>query len=200
MIASIIHLTVCPPWINVYQISTQLDGFLLPLSPCPSPSLCAAGHGEMVQRILDILRFLWAIVLAMVDGLTQWLNLLTKQYRETSTVLCNERYFILHKIETVNTEHSSHKTFYFNICLFSQLVSSCPAYKMLNPYQSLTNTVLKYLVLIITDDVCVCLVGSNTQRQTMQMRGRLRAARCPRWRPVWTRLMQKTQPGTRPKF
>uniref|UniRef100_A0A8C4IET9 Piezo type mechanosensitive ion channel component 1 (Er blood group) n=1 Tax=Dicentrarchus labrax TaxID=13489 RepID=A0A8C4IET9_DICLA len=47
-------------------------------------------HSQMVQRILDILRFLWAIILAMVDGVTQWLNLLTKQYRETSTVLCNE--------------------------------------------------------------------------------------------------------------
>ncbi|XP_039639627.1 piezo-type mechanosensitive ion channel component 1 isoform X3 [Perca fluviatilis] len=58
-----------------------------------------SGHGEMVQRILDILRFLLAIVLAMVDGLTHWLNLLTKQYRETSTVLCNERYFIIHKIQ-----------------------------------------------------------------------------------------------------
>ncbi|XP_041866340.1 LOW QUALITY PROTEIN: piezo-type mechanosensitive ion channel component 1 [Melanotaenia boesemani] len=56
-------------------------------------------HGEMVQKILDILRFLWAIVLAMVDGLTQWLDLLTKQYRDTSTVLCNERYFILHKVQ-----------------------------------------------------------------------------------------------------
>ncbi|CAL8300360.1 unnamed protein product [Merluccius merluccius] len=57
-----------------------------------------AGHGEMVQRILDILRFLWAIVLAMVDGLSQWLNLLTKQYRDTSTVLCKERYLHIHKI------------------------------------------------------------------------------------------------------
>ncbi|XP_015242628.1 PREDICTED: piezo-type mechanosensitive ion channel component 1 [Cyprinodon variegatus] len=56
-------------------------------------------HGEMVQKILDILRFLWAIILAMVDGLTQWLNLLTKQYRDTSTVLCNERYFIIHRIQ-----------------------------------------------------------------------------------------------------
>uniref|UniRef100_A0A8C2ZDS8 Piezo type mechanosensitive ion channel component 1 (Er blood group) n=1 Tax=Cyclopterus lumpus TaxID=8103 RepID=A0A8C2ZDS8_CYCLU len=51
------------------------------------------------SRILDILHLLLAIVLAMVDGLTQWLNLLTKQYRETSTVLCNERYFIVHKIQ-----------------------------------------------------------------------------------------------------
>nr|XP_033468806.1 piezo-type mechanosensitive ion channel component 1 isoform X1 [Epinephelus lanceolatus] len=66
-----------------------------------------SGHGEMVQRILDILRFLWAIVLAMVDGLTQWLNLLTKQYRETSTVLCNERYFIIHKIQQHPTADST---------------------------------------------------------------------------------------------
>uniref|UniRef100_A0A8D3EDY2 Piezo type mechanosensitive ion channel component 1 (Er blood group) n=1 Tax=Scophthalmus maximus TaxID=52904 RepID=A0A8D3EDY2_SCOMX len=58
---------------------------------------------SFITRILDILRFLWAIVLAMVDGLVQWLNLLTKQYRETSTVLCNERYFIIHKIQQVNT-------------------------------------------------------------------------------------------------
>ncbi|XP_017285833.1 piezo-type mechanosensitive ion channel component 1 isoform X2 [Kryptolebias marmoratus] len=59
-------------------------------------------HGEMVQKILDILRFLWAIILAMVDGLTQWLNLLTKQYSDVSTVLCNERYFSIHKIEQCN--------------------------------------------------------------------------------------------------
>ncbi|XP_037126743.1 piezo-type mechanosensitive ion channel component 1 isoform X2 [Syngnathus acus] len=58
-----------------------------------------SGRGEIVQRILDIVRFLWAIVLAIMDGLTQWLNLLTKQYRETSAVLCNERYFFIHKIE-----------------------------------------------------------------------------------------------------
>ncbi|KAM3605845.1 uncharacterized protein V6R79_005812 [Siganus canaliculatus] len=66
-----------------------------------------SGHGEMVQRILDILRFLWAIILAMVDGLTQWLNLLTKPYRDTSTVLCNERYFIIHKIEQEPTAEDS---------------------------------------------------------------------------------------------
>lgn len=84
----------------------MIKSFTVPPLLCSSPSLllCAAGHGEMVQRILDILRFLWAIILAMVDGLTQWLNLLTKQYRETSTVLCNERYFIMHKIEQVNTK------------------------------------------------------------------------------------------------
>ncbi|XP_055083092.1 piezo-type mechanosensitive ion channel component 1, partial [Periophthalmus magnuspinnatus] len=66
-----------------------------------------SGHGEMVQRILDLLRFLWAIVLAMVDGLTQWLNLLTKQYRETSTVLCNERYLMIHKIQQQQTTAST---------------------------------------------------------------------------------------------
>uniref|UniRef100_A0A8C2ZCE5 Piezo type mechanosensitive ion channel component 1 (Er blood group) n=1 Tax=Cyclopterus lumpus TaxID=8103 RepID=A0A8C2ZCE5_CYCLU len=59
------------------------------------------------SRILDILHLLLAIVLAMVDGLTQWLNLLTKQYRETSTVLCNERYFIVHKIQQGNNSFIS---------------------------------------------------------------------------------------------
>uniref|UniRef100_A0A8C6L0N2 Piezo type mechanosensitive ion channel component 1 (Er blood group) n=1 Tax=Nothobranchius furzeri TaxID=105023 RepID=A0A8C6L0N2_NOTFU len=59
-------------------------------------------HGEMVQKILDILQFLWVIVLAMVDGLTQWLNLLTKQYSDASSVLCEERYSILHKIKQVS--------------------------------------------------------------------------------------------------
>uniref|UniRef100_A0AAX7UFF8 Piezo-type mechanosensitive ion channel component n=1 Tax=Astatotilapia calliptera TaxID=8154 RepID=A0AAX7UFF8_ASTCA len=70
---------------------------------CPTNTLRGHFHSFSQQRILDILRFLGAIVLAMVDGLTQWLNLLTKQYREISTVLCNERYFIIQKIQQVNT-------------------------------------------------------------------------------------------------
>uniref|UniRef100_A0A3Q2Z556 Piezo type mechanosensitive ion channel component 1 (Er blood group) n=1 Tax=Hippocampus comes TaxID=109280 RepID=A0A3Q2Z556_HIPCM len=75
------------------------------LSHTVSICLCSTGHGEIVQRILDIIRFLWAILLAIMDGLTQWLNLLTKQYRETSAVLCNERYFFIHKIQQVNTTY-----------------------------------------------------------------------------------------------
>ncbi|XP_054652198.1 piezo-type mechanosensitive ion channel component 1 [Dunckerocampus dactyliophorus] len=66
-----------------------------------------SGHGEIVQRILDILSFLWAIIQAMMDGLTQWLNLLTKQYRETSAVLCNERYFFIKKIQQPHTTADS---------------------------------------------------------------------------------------------
>uniref|UniRef100_A0A3B3S5A2 Piezo type mechanosensitive ion channel component 1 (Er blood group) n=1 Tax=Paramormyrops kingsleyae TaxID=1676925 RepID=A0A3B3S5A2_9TELE len=51
---------------------------------------------DIVQKILDILRFLWVLLMAMVDGLTQWLNVLTKQYVDTSTVLCYQRYFHTH--------------------------------------------------------------------------------------------------------
>ncbi|KAG9341368.1 hypothetical protein JZ751_019474 [Albula glossodonta] len=58
----------------------------------------SSGRSDIVQRILDILKFLWVLFLAMVDGVTQWLNLLTKQYVDTSTVLCNQRYFITHNI------------------------------------------------------------------------------------------------------
>ncbi|KAI7813887.1 piezo-type mechanosensitive ion channel component 1 isoform X2 [Triplophysa rosa] len=53
---------------------------------------------DIVQRILDILKFLWVLFLAMVDGFTMWLNLLTKQYVETSMVLCEERYLFIHNI------------------------------------------------------------------------------------------------------
>uniref|UniRef100_A0AAQ5X1N2 Piezo-type mechanosensitive ion channel component n=1 Tax=Amphiprion ocellaris TaxID=80972 RepID=A0AAQ5X1N2_AMPOC len=98
--------TACQPFFMIPTKTTGSDILFsllcylnrLPIICC---CLCTAGHGEMVQRIMDILRFLWAIILAMVDGLTQWLNLLTKQYRETSTVLCNERYFIIHKIQFI---------------------------------------------------------------------------------------------------
>ncbi|KAL1007143.1 hypothetical protein UPYG_G00082630 [Umbra pygmaea] len=57
-----------------------------------------SGKADIVQRILDILTLLWVVFLAMVDGLTEWLNLITKQYVDTSTVLCNERYLLIHKI------------------------------------------------------------------------------------------------------
>uniref|UniRef100_A0A8C7FQW9 Piezo type mechanosensitive ion channel component 1 (Er blood group) n=1 Tax=Oncorhynchus kisutch TaxID=8019 RepID=A0A8C7FQW9_ONCKI len=57
---------------------------------------------DIVQRILDILMLLWIVFLAMVDGLTEWLNLITKQYVDTSTVLCNERYHLIHNVSQVS--------------------------------------------------------------------------------------------------
>ncbi|XP_056291185.1 piezo-type mechanosensitive ion channel component 1 isoform X1 [Pseudoliparis swirei] len=83
------------------------DVFEDPGLQAEEPEEKESSHGKMVQRILNILHLLLAIVLAIVDGLTQWLNLLTKQYRETSTVLCNERYFILHKIQQHHTTADS---------------------------------------------------------------------------------------------
>uniref|UniRef100_A0A674EAE4 Piezo type mechanosensitive ion channel component 1 (Er blood group) n=1 Tax=Salmo trutta TaxID=8032 RepID=A0A674EAE4_SALTR len=63
---------------------------------CNVISCCALGKADIVQRILDVLMLLWIVFLAMVDGLTEWLNLITKQYVDTSTVLCNERYHLIH--------------------------------------------------------------------------------------------------------
>ncbi|XP_028812106.1 piezo-type mechanosensitive ion channel component 1 isoform X2 [Denticeps clupeoides] len=57
-----------------------------------------SGRSDTVQRILDILRFLWVLALAMVDCMTLWLNMLTKQYVDTSTVLSSERYLLIHHI------------------------------------------------------------------------------------------------------
>uniref|UniRef100_A0A671QYS1 Piezo-type mechanosensitive ion channel component 1-like n=1 Tax=Sinocyclocheilus anshuiensis TaxID=1608454 RepID=A0A671QYS1_9TELE len=57
-----------------------------------------ATGSDIVQKILDILKFLWVLFLAMVDGFTMWLNLLTKQYVDTSMVLSEERYLFIHNI------------------------------------------------------------------------------------------------------
>ncbi|XP_041125215.1 piezo-type mechanosensitive ion channel component 1-like isoform X1 [Polyodon spathula] len=57
-----------------------------------------SGKSDIMQRLLEMLKFLWVLFLAMVDGATQWLNTLTKQYVNTSTVLWIERYLLTHKI------------------------------------------------------------------------------------------------------
>ncbi|XP_067854151.1 piezo-type mechanosensitive ion channel component 1 isoform X4 [Heptranchias perlo] len=53
---------------------------------------------NVVQRIMDILRFLWVLFLAMVDVLTEWLNALARQYLDTSTVLWVERHVLTQKL------------------------------------------------------------------------------------------------------
>uniref|UniRef100_A0A8B9GV46 Piezo-type mechanosensitive ion channel component 1 n=1 Tax=Astyanax mexicanus TaxID=7994 RepID=A0A8B9GV46_ASTMX len=60
-------------------------------------------RSDTVQRILDILKFLWVLFLAMVDGFTLWLSMLTKQYVDTSTVLSEERYMLIHNIDQTST-------------------------------------------------------------------------------------------------
>uniref|UniRef100_A0AAY4DNS7 Piezo-type mechanosensitive ion channel component n=1 Tax=Denticeps clupeoides TaxID=299321 RepID=A0AAY4DNS7_9TELE len=67
---------------------------------------CVVGRSDTVQRILDILRFLWVLALAMVDCMTLWLNMLTKQYVDTSTVLSSERYLLIHHISQVTHKYS----------------------------------------------------------------------------------------------
>lgn len=68
-------------------------------------SAVVVGSGsDTVQRILDVLKFLWVLCLAMVDSFTLWLSLLTKQHVNTSTVLCEERYLLIHKITQVRQD------------------------------------------------------------------------------------------------
>ncbi|XP_063293700.1 piezo-type mechanosensitive ion channel component 1 isoform X1 [Pelobates fuscus] len=57
-----------------------------------------AGGSNVVQRILDVLRFLWVLLLAMLDGLVDWLGSLTKHYVDMSTVLWVERYILTQKL------------------------------------------------------------------------------------------------------
>ncbi|KAG8437596.1 hypothetical protein GDO86_008344 [Hymenochirus boettgeri] len=56
------------------------------------------GRGNIVQRILHVLKFLWVIQLAMVDGLINWIGALTKQHVDMSTVLWVERFNLTQKL------------------------------------------------------------------------------------------------------
>ncbi|EMP36264.1 Protein PIEZO1 [Chelonia mydas] len=44
-------------------------------------------RSNTVQRALNMVRFLWVLCQATVDGLTQWLHTFTKEHRDMSTVL-----------------------------------------------------------------------------------------------------------------
>ncbi|KAM4723042.1 piezo-type mechanosensitive ion channel component 1 [Rhinophrynus dorsalis] len=56
------------------------------------------GRSNVLQRILDVLKFLWVLSLAMLDGLIDWLGSLTKQHIDLSTVLWVERYMLTQKL------------------------------------------------------------------------------------------------------
>ncbi|MEE6526287.1 hypothetical protein FKM82_026840, partial [Ascaphus truei] len=60
---------------------------------------------NVVQRILDVLKFLWVLLLAMLDGLIDWLCTRTKQHVAMSTVLCVERYMLTQKLSKVRPGH-----------------------------------------------------------------------------------------------
>lgn len=74
------------------------------LSGCEaaSPSLLApAERGNVLQRALNTLRFLWVLCQAMVDGLTQWLDACTREHADMSTVLRLERYVLTRRLAKV---------------------------------------------------------------------------------------------------
>lgn len=81
-----------------------------------------ATGSDIVQRILDILKFLWVLFLAMLDGFTMWLNLLTKQYVDTSMVLSEERYLFIHNISQVGNSLKKKTLSNVLLALFSQIL------------------------------------------------------------------------------
>ncbi|KAK2530159.1 Piezo1 [Columba guinea] len=62
-------------------------------------------RGNVVQRALSTLRFLWVLCRAMVDGLTQWLDTCTREHTDMSTVLRLERYVLTCRLATGEDMH-----------------------------------------------------------------------------------------------
>uniref|UniRef100_A0A8C3SLQ4 Piezo type mechanosensitive ion channel component 1 n=1 Tax=Chelydra serpentina TaxID=8475 RepID=A0A8C3SLQ4_CHESE len=86
--------------------SAHLSIHILSNYPSASPLPLPAERSNMVQRALNMVRFLWVLCQATVDGLTQWLQAFTKEHRDMSTVLWVERYVLTQKLCQVGEVHS----------------------------------------------------------------------------------------------
>uniref|UniRef100_A0A670IWS8 Piezo type mechanosensitive ion channel component 1 (Er blood group) n=1 Tax=Podarcis muralis TaxID=64176 RepID=A0A670IWS8_PODMU len=59
------------------------------------------GDSNVVQRVLNVLGFLWVLCQATVDGLTQWLRAFTKEHEQLSAVLGLERFVLTQQLDQV---------------------------------------------------------------------------------------------------
>ncbi|XP_010006748.1 PREDICTED: piezo-type mechanosensitive ion channel component 1 [Chaetura pelagica] len=58
----------------------------------------SAARSNVVQRVLNTLRFLWVLCQALVDGLTQWLDACTREHANMSNILRLERYMLARRL------------------------------------------------------------------------------------------------------
>ncbi|XP_064242471.1 piezo-type mechanosensitive ion channel component 1 [Passer domesticus] len=78
-----------------------------PEQPRPPSTDSAAERRNVLQRVLNMLRFLWLLCQALVDGLTQWLDNQTREHTDMSQVLCLERFVMAERLargEQINQE------------------------------------------------------------------------------------------------
>ncbi|KAM8985686.1 piezo-type mechanosensitive ion channel component 1 isoform 2-T2 [Ara ararauna] len=76
-----------------------------PESPEEEEEEEGTGRSNVVQRVLNTLRFLWLLFRAMVDGLTQWLDACTREHANMSSVLRLERYVLTRRLATGEHMH-----------------------------------------------------------------------------------------------
>ncbi|XP_007937421.2 piezo-type mechanosensitive ion channel component 1 [Orycteropus afer afer] len=58
----------------------------------------AAGRSHVMQRVVNMVQFLWVLGQALVDGLTRWLQAFTRQHQTMSDVLRAERYLLTQEL------------------------------------------------------------------------------------------------------
>lgn len=67
----------------------------------PTPSALAE-RSNVLQRMLNTLKFLWLLFQALVDGLTQWLDGCTREHSDMSDILRLERYVMAQRLARVS--------------------------------------------------------------------------------------------------
>lgn len=66
------------------------------------PLFALAERSNILQRALNMLRFLWLLCQALVDGLTQWLDTWTQEHTDMSRVLRLERCVMAQRLAKVS--------------------------------------------------------------------------------------------------
>uniref|UniRef100_A0A670IWN9 Piezo type mechanosensitive ion channel component 1 (Er blood group) n=1 Tax=Podarcis muralis TaxID=64176 RepID=A0A670IWN9_PODMU len=79
----------------------QAEGGPSQVGPCCLALLVHIGRSNVVQRVLNVLGFLWVLCQATVDGLTQWLRAFTKEHEQLSAVLGLERFVLTQQLDQV---------------------------------------------------------------------------------------------------
>ncbi|NXM54107.1 PIEZ1 protein, partial [Illadopsis cleaveri] len=95
-------------WItNTRTVLRQQEQPQQPQQPQPPSTESAAERSNVLQRALNMLRFLWLLCQALVDGLTQWLDACTQEHTDMSRVLRLERCVMAQRLakgEEINHE------------------------------------------------------------------------------------------------
>ncbi|XP_064579034.1 piezo-type mechanosensitive ion channel component 1 isoform X2 [Zonotrichia leucophrys gambelii] len=85
-----------------------------PEQPPPTGTESPTERSTALQRAVNVLKFLWLLCEALMDGLAQWLDTQTREHTDMSRVLCLERFVMAERLargEEINEEEFANELY-----------------------------------------------------------------------------------------